>query len=136
MSEPREFWIEETEGPLGLPQYKVYGWQTHAQKEIHVIEYIDFNRVKAERDELAALLKDRDDDWKRIQDAERSRDEWMAMAEKLDKLMKACSGDLDGIKYELEASVYTLTDYEYGTVFFVRDQLDRALAEFDKLKLK
>jgi hypothetical protein len=30
---------------------------------------------------------------------------------------------LDGIKYDLEASVYTLTDDEFETTFFVRDCL-------------
>lgn len=38
---------------------------------------------------------------------------------------------LDAIKYELEASVYTLTDDEFGTVFFVRDMLDNTLASTD-----
>lgn len=30
---------------------------------------------------------------------------------------------LDGIEYEVDASVYTLTDEEYGTVLYVRDEL-------------
>lgn len=40
---------------------------------------------------------------------------------------------LDGIIYELECSVYTLTDDEFGTVFFVRDICQEALARAGKL---
>ena len=37
------------------------------------------------------------------------------------------SKKLDNIKYDLETSVYTLTDEEFETVFWVRDECDRAL---------
>jgi hypothetical protein len=42
--------------------------------------------------------------------------------------MRRGSRWLDGIKYDLEASVYTLTDDEFETVFSTRDDLDLALA--------
>src|SRR6185436_1793092 len=34
---------------------------------------------------------------------------------------------LDGIKYDLEASVYTLEDDEFAQVFFIRDTAHKAL---------
>lgn len=39
---------------------------------------------------------------------------------------------LNNIKYDLEASVYTLTDDEFATVFYVRDRCDEALAKIKK----
>lgn len=42
--------------------------------------------------------------------------------------LKRASSVLDGIKYSLCASVYTLTDDEFEKVFYVRDQIDIALA--------
>src|SRR5271169_6153492 len=62
---PREWWIETEEGvaldvftsPIG-----------ESENQIHVIE-------KSAYDELKALLKDHENDWKRIQDAERKCDE-------------------------------------------------------------
>lgn len=42
---------------------------------------------------------------------------------------------LDKIKYDLDASVYTLEDDEFGVVFFVRDMMAKALAD-DKEETK
>lgn len=41
--------------------------------------------------------------------------------------MAGSSKCLDGIKYDLEASVYTLEDDEFEKVFFVRDTIDEIL---------
>ena len=40
---------------------------------------------------------------------------------------------LNGIKSECEASVYTVTDDEFDTVYFVRDWADRTLEEIQKI---
>lgn len=41
------------------------------------------------------------------------------------------SWKLNSIKYELESSVYTLTDDEFSTVFLVRDCIDETLKSID-----
>lgn len=46
---------------------------------------------------------------------------------KLKETMRIASRWLDNIKYDLEASVYTLEDDEFETVFAARDILDEAL---------
>lgn len=59
----------------------------------------------------------------------------IALAECLQKaveLLKLSSRRLDGIKSELYASVYTVTDDEFETIYSVRDQIDLALAEINK----
>jgi hypothetical protein len=46
--------------------------------------------------------------------------------------MRTASEILDSIKYELEASVYTVVDDEFDRVFAARDLLDNALATLPK----
>lgn len=46
----------------------------------------------------------------------------MRISELLDDL-ETLENQLDSIKYELEASVYTVEDDEFAKAFFVRDQL-------------
>jgi hypothetical protein len=46
--------------------------------------------------------------------------------------MRRGSKWLDGIKYDLEASVYSVEDDEFSTVFATRDDLDLALAALPK----
>jgi len=67
----------------------------------------------------------------------RSRLEFLEQSvSKLESQLKVAVGALelaerrlDGIKYELEASIYTLEDDEFETVFFVRDCAIEALAK-------
>lgn len=53
-------------------------------------------------------------------------------AEGLIEALETTSKQLDAIKYELCASVYTLEDGEFGKVFDVRDVADEALLKFKK----
>lgn len=41
---------------------------------------------------------------------------------------------LDNIKFDLNSSIYTLTDDEYEKVFYVRDQLHMILQEMKFIK--
>lgn len=43
--------------------------------------------------------------------------------------LKRWSDILNDIKYDLEASVYTLTDDQFEAVFYVRDEMDSLLKE-------
>lgn len=49
--------------------------------------------------------------------------------ERLKATMKNAADELDSIEYDLYASVYTLSDDKFGTVFHVRDELYEALKE-------
>jgi outer membrane murein-binding lipoprotein Lpp len=51
-------------------------------------------------------------------------------ARELAEAAQTASRLLDGIKYELSGSVYTLTDDEFDGVFDARDRLDAALAKW------
>ncbi len=50
-----------------------------------------------------------------------------AEVESLRQAIREAAKLLDGIKFELSASVYTLEDDEFETVFFVRDVLTAVL---------
>jgi len=52
------------------------------------------------------------------------------------KVLDLTSRTLNGIKSDLEASVYTLTDDEFEKVYFVRDKADEALATILALRGK
>lgn len=87
----REFWIH--------PEYDEETWQfkdTYANKPIHADFYMHVIEISA----LTAALKRESD-----------------LLEKMGKIERW----LDSIKYECEASVYTLTDEEMGGVFTCRD---------------
>lgn len=50
--------------------------------------------------------------------------------------LKFASRMLNDIKYECEASVYTITDDNMDTVFGARDNCDQTLARADELEKK
>lgn len=54
------------------------------------------------------------------------------VVEKLVAVVEQAAKTLDTIKYDLNASVYTLEDDEFGLVFHVRDALQVALVEYRK----
>lgn len=60
-----------------------------------------------------------------IRDAQPKADQIKILADE----MKTASKLLNGIKSELSASVYTVEDDEFETIYFVRDMLDKALKD-------
>lgn len=53
----------------------------------------------------------------------------LAKIQRYEKLLKDSSAALNSIKSELNASVYTVTDDEFGIIYYVRDMIDLALKE-------
>lgn len=49
----------------------------------------------------------------------------------MDELQSA-TNRLNNIKYDLESRVYTLSEDEFGTIFFCRDMIDKAITEIEK----
>lgn len=54
--------------------------------------------------------------------------------ERMKEVLSRGAAALDGIKSELDGSIYTLEDDEFETVYYVRDILQQALAECEKIE--
>lgn len=118
---PREFWLNPNPDNRGWSAGKPDEW---AFPPIHAIEFSAYEamRARAEAAEakvasLEALAKDHEDDWKRIQDAER----------KLDQLRRDNEGLMSALVGLLEIGKRDLTNPKYDSYF---DAAREALEKF------